>query len=124
MQSARRMFGSPPATSSPLLRRRGSGRRFELVGFPLSRLRHAAKAAGGSINDAYLAGVCGVLRLYHDALGLEIGTRQKLREFDLTDPVVRAKMQERYGDRVPLNEPVISPGAMYDSPLLETIASR
>jgi hypothetical protein len=40
----------------------------------LSDLHRAAKAAGGSINDAYLAGVCGALRLYHEALGLPIDT--------------------------------------------------
>jgi hypothetical protein len=33
-------------------------------------------------------------------------------------------MQERYGTGIPLNEPVISPRAMYDSALLETIESR
>ena len=36
----------------------------------LSDLHQAAKAAGGSINDAYLAGLCGALRLYHEALGV------------------------------------------------------
>lgn len=65
-----------------------------------------------------------VFKLYRDALGIEIGRRQKLREFDLADPVVAAKMRERYGGHVPSNEPVISPGAMYDSPLLETVESR
>ena len=45
------------------------------------------------------------------ALGIELGARQKLREFDLGDPAVRAKMRERYGTHVPLEEPVISPGA-------------
>ena len=69
LRSARRMFGGPPAPPSPLLRNRGTGRRFEVVDFPLDDLRAAAKAAGGSLNDAYLAGVCGFLRLYHDALG-------------------------------------------------------
>ena len=34
----------------------------------------AAKAAGGSINDAYLAALCGALRLYHDAFGLPVAT--------------------------------------------------
>lgn len=63
-----------------------------------------------------------VWKLYRDAVGVEIGVRQRLRAFDLRDPVVEAKMRERYGDHVPLDEPVISPGAMYDSPLLETIA--
>jgi hypothetical protein len=59
--------------------------------------------------------------MYRRTLNLEIGRRQKLREFDLTDPVVKAKLRERYGARVPLDEPVISPAAMFDSPLLETV---
>ena len=46
---------------------------------------------------------------------------QKLRDFDLSDAAVKAKMRERYGGRVPLDEPVISPAAMFDSTLLETI---
>ena len=62
--------------------------------------------------------------MYRDALGVEIGALQKLREFDLADPAVKAKMRERYGNEVPLNEPVISPGAMFDSPLLETVGTR
>jgi uncharacterized protein YycO len=62
-----------------------------------------------------------VWKMYRDALGIEIGARQKLRDFDLTDPAVKAKMRERYGSRVPLDEPVISPGAMFDSPLLVSV---
>ncbi len=62
-----------------------------------------------------------VWKMYQRALNLEIGRRQKLREFDLTDEVVKAKMRERYGSQVPLNEPVISPAGMFDSPLLETV---
>jgi len=65
-----------------------------------------------------------VWKMYRDALGMKIGARQALREFDLTDPAVKAKMRERYGNDIPLKEPVISPGAMYDSPLLETIEPR
>lgn len=65
-----------------------------------------------------------VWKAYHDALGIELGVRQKLREFDLDDPAVKSKMRERYGTRVPLDEPVISPAAQFESPLLETVASR
>jgi hypothetical protein len=65
-----------------------------------------------------------VWKAYRDALGIELGARQKLREFDLSDPAVRAKMRERYGTRVPLDEPVISPAAQFESPLLETVVSR
>jgi Permuted papain-like amidase enzyme, YaeF/YiiX, C92 family len=62
-----------------------------------------------------------VWKLYDRALGVQIGALQKLREFDLSDPVVRAKMQQRYGSAVPLDETVVSPNAMFDSPLLATV---
>jgi hypothetical protein len=62
-----------------------------------------------------------VWKMYRRALNVEIGARQKLREFDLSDAMVRAKMRERYGSKVPLDEPVISPAAMFDSPLLEVV---
>jgi hypothetical protein len=62
-----------------------------------------------------------VWKMYRDALGVEIGALQKLREFDLTDPAVKAKMRERYGKNIPLDERVISPGSMFDSSLLQTV---
>jgi len=65
-----------------------------------------------------------VWKLYQRALGLEIGTRQRLRDFRLDDPAVRTKLKERHGAHVPLDEPVISPAAMFQSPRLSTIADR
>jgi hypothetical protein len=49
---------------------------------------------------------------------------QKVRDFNLSDPAVRAKMRERYGSKLPLNEPVISPVSMFRSELLVTVAKR
>jgi len=46
------------------------------------------------------------------------GELQKLREFDLSNDVVRAKVRERFGENVPLDEPVISPARLFASPLL------
>ena len=65
-----------------------------------------------------------VWKLYQRALGVRIGELQKIRSFNLDDPAVRAKMRERYGDKVPMDEPVISPVAMFDSPLLTTVETR
>lgn len=62
------------AEPSPLLRRRSLTSRTEAIDIRLSELHKAAKAGGGSINDAYLAGLCGALRRYHDALGVPIST--------------------------------------------------
>jgi hypothetical protein len=97
----------------------------------IGKLRDAAGKYKGRPYDLYFEWsderiYCSELawKLYRDALGIEIGVRQQLREFDLEDPVVKAKLRERYGDHVPLKEPVISPAAMYDSALLETIVSR
>ncbi|OBB32279.1 diacylglycerol O-acyltransferase [Mycolicibacterium peregrinum] len=71
--SGARVMG-PAAHPSPLLRRRSLSSRTEAIDIPFSDLHRAAKAAGGSINDAYLAGLCGALRLYHDAKGISIET--------------------------------------------------
>jgi Permuted papain-like amidase enzyme, YaeF/YiiX, C92 family len=59
-----------------------------------------------------------VWKIYKRAAGVEIGRLQTLKDFDLTHPAVQAKMRERYGNRIPRNEPVISPAAMFDSTLL------
>ena len=65
-----------------------------------------------------------VWKIYKRALGLELGTLQKLKSFDLTAPVVKAKLKERYGDNIPLNEDVIAPQGLFDSMLLETVFKR
>jgi diacylglycerol O-acyltransferase len=70
--SAQRVFGGPPAPPSPLMRRRGLGRHLDWLEFPLDRIRQAGKAAGGSVNDAYIAAICGGLRRYHEELGVPV----------------------------------------------------
>ena len=42
----------------------------------------------------------------------------------LEDPSVKAKLRERYGENIPLDEPVISPAAMFASPELETVLQQ
>ena len=71
--SGARVVG-PAAEPSPVLRRRSLSSRSEAIDIELGDLHRAAKAAGGSINDAYLAGLCGALRLYHEAKGVPIHT--------------------------------------------------
>jgi WS/DGAT/MGAT family acyltransferase len=65
---------SPAAEPSPLLRRRSLASRSEAIDMDFSDFRSAAKAAGGSINDAYIAGLCGALRRYHEAKHVPIET--------------------------------------------------
>jgi uncharacterized protein YycO len=94
----------------------------------LKKLRVAAKSYEGKPYDLYFEWsderiYCSELvwKMYRDAMGIEIGELQELREFDLTDPAVKAKVHERYGKNVPLDERVISPASMFDSPLLQTV---
>jgi len=96
-----------------------------------SRLRAATRVFEGKAYDLYFEWsdqrICCselVWKIYQHALGVKLGELQKLREFDLDDAAVRAKMRERYGRQVPLDEPVISPGAQFASPLLKTVETR
>ncbi len=72
VRSARRMFAAPPVEPSPLLRRRSLSSRLEGHEVPIEALRRAGKTAGCSVNDAYIAAVCAVLRRYHEALGVPV----------------------------------------------------
>ncbi|MGB3283573.1 wax ester/triacylglycerol synthase family O-acyltransferase [Mycolicibacter algericus] len=65
---------SQAAEPSPLLRRRSLTSRTQAIDIRLSDLHRAAKAGGGSINDAYLAALSGALGRYHRALGVPIAT--------------------------------------------------
>lgn len=65
-----------------------------------------------------------VWKIYKQATGLDIGALQKLSEFDLSHDLVKLKMKERYGDNIPMDEKIISPGAMFDSELLFTVAEN
>ena len=71
--SGARVMGSA-AESSPLLRRRSLSTRTEAIDMVFGDFHRAAKAGGGSINDAYLAGLCGALRRYHEAMGITLET--------------------------------------------------
>lgn len=65
-----------------------------------------------------------IWKIYKETTGLEIGKLQKLKDFDLTSPEVQQKMKERYGNKIPLEENVISPISIYESDLLMTVKSN
>jgi hypothetical protein len=68
-----------------------------------------------------------VWKAYHDALGLEIGRRQKLSDFDLDSPLARPLIVRNGGwgsvkdAQTHGNEPVVSPQAITESSLLERV---
>lgn len=65
-----------------------------------------------------------IWKIYKRATGIEIGKLEKLSDFDLTNEAVKKKMKERYGDKIPSNEIVISPAAIFDSDLLTTLKAN
>jgi WS/DGAT/MGAT family acyltransferase len=72
-RSLQRVLSPPPVDRSPLLAG-GDGTRYRLVAHevPLADLKAAGKAAGGSVNDAFLAALLGGFRRYHEHFGMTV----------------------------------------------------
>jgi predicted nucleic acid binding AN1-type Zn finger protein len=62
-----------------------------------------------------------IWKVYQKSANIEVGKLQKLKEFDLSSEEVRTIMKERYGNKIPYNETVISPSSIFDSELLVTV---
>lgn len=65
-----------------------------------------------------------VWKIYKQAVDIEIGQLEQLADFDLSNAIVKAKMKERYGDNIPMDEKVISPAAMFNSEKLITVVKK
>jgi Permuted papain-like amidase enzyme, YaeF/YiiX, C92 family len=65
-----------------------------------------------------------VWKIYDRALGIEIGGLRKMKDFDLSSPEVRMRLQERYPGGAPLEETVISPQDVFQSDLLTTVYTQ
>ncbi|HET6817343.1 MAG TPA: wax ester/triacylglycerol synthase domain-containing protein [Mycobacteriales bacterium] len=83
--------------ASPVLIDRRMSRYLDTIDVPLPALRDAAHAAGGHVNDAFVAGVTGGLRRYHDRHGVDVG------ELRMTMPLsVRSPGDPIGGNRITL----------------------
>jgi WS/DGAT/MGAT family acyltransferase len=72
-ESLGRMLGPPPAPGSILLEQRSLNRRYGALEVPLEDLRAAGKACAGTVNDAFVTGLVGGMRRYHDHHGIALG---------------------------------------------------
>lgn len=102
-----------------------------LTSSTLSRMRQIGEQFQGKPYDIYFEWsddriYCSELvwKIYKEATGIEIGQLEQLSDFDLSNDLVKAKMKERYGDSIPLDEKVISPAAMFNSDQLITIEEQ
>jgi diacylglycerol O-acyltransferase len=64
------------AEPSPLLEGRSLSRRVAWIELSISQLKAAARSVEGTVNDAYLAGLCGALRHYHETMGVSVSRLQ------------------------------------------------
>ena len=62
-----------------------------------------------------------VWKVFERGAGIRIGEQQTIADFDLSHPAVAAKVKERYGDRIPLDEVVVSPVAIFNAANLLTV---
>ena len=65
-----------------------------------------------------------IWKIYQRGAGIEIGKLQRLKEFDLSNKIVKAIIKKRYHGKIPRDEIVISPGSLFDSELLVTIKKQ
>lgn len=94
----------------------------------VNRMRQEARRHLGKNYDLYFEWsddrmYCSELvwKVYEKGAGIAIGDLAKLQDFNLSNAEVSKAVRERYGDNIPLDEVVISPAAIFDSPLLREI---
>jgi hypothetical protein len=58
-----------------------------------------------------------VYKIYKDGANIEACKLKKLKDFDLSHPAVKAKLKERYGNNIPLDEIVVAPSDLFESDL-------
>lgn len=71
-RSLGRVLGPLPVVRTPLPKGPAAGCKLLLHDVPLDGLKAAARAGGGSVNDAYLAAVLGTFRLLYQHLGVHV----------------------------------------------------
>lgn len=111
--------------------KRLSNAKKRLTAEALERMSEVGKTFEGKHYDLYFEWsddriYCSELvwKIYKRALNLEVGELETMQEFDLSDPLVQAKVRERFGGSLPKDETVISPAAIFSSDLLVTVYER
>jgi hypothetical protein len=97
----------------------------------VGRLRKIAESYIGKDYDVYFDWsddkiYCSELvwKSFYKLNKFELGDLQRLSDFDLTSGIVKKKLSERYGEKIPMDEEVISPEAIFNTGLLKTVKSN
>lgn len=62
-----------------------------------------------------------VYKLYESALAIKLCKPRKLKDFDLTNKLVKEQLKLTYGNQIPLDEPMVAPSDIANSDLLELV---
>ena len=62
-----------------------------------------------------------IWKIYKTTTDIKLSELEYLKDFDLSNTLVKKTLQERYGNDIPWDETVISPAALYNSNWLETV---
>jgi diacylglycerol O-acyltransferase len=120
--SVARVLSPPAARSSPWLNTgTRSSWRYGTVECAIADLKAAGTAAGGTLNDAYVAAVLGGVRLYHEALG------RATEEMPVNMPVSVRRPGEEGGNRFSaafLSAPADEPDPSRRIQLLNTAVAK
>jgi diacylglycerol O-acyltransferase len=86
VKSVSKFLAVPTRPMSPVMTRRSINYHFVTFDVPMAELKAAAKAHGLNLNDAFMAGVTGGLRIYHDRLDEPVATLRCNMPISLRDP--------------------------------------
>jgi uncharacterized protein YycO len=65
-----------------------------------------------------------VWKIYREGDGIELAPLRQLGSYQIAHPAVQIKLRERYGDSIPLQEPVIAPVDLLESTHLKRVYSN
>jgi hypothetical protein len=86
VKSVSRFVALPSRPMSPVMTGRSINYHFVTFDVPMAELKAAAKAHGLTLNDAFMAGVTGGLRIYHEHLDEPVATLRCNMPISLRDP--------------------------------------
>lgn len=65
-----------------------------------------------------------VWKIYERTTGIRLGEPKPLKDYSLNSKLVKKTMEQRYGEDIPWDEPMVAPSTIFDSELLETVIEK
>lgn len=106
-RSVYRTAGPSSGAMSPLMRERATARHLAVMEVSLDAMKAAAKAADGTVNDAYLTVVTGGLRRYHERHGTSAESLRAVVPVSL-----RTEDDTGWGNRITLQRLILPVGEL------------